>query len=190
MKIMKKVLFVLLMFLSTFSYSQQFDGVPISGSLSSVVNAYKAKGYFFYKSISATCRILKGKFWGSDVELYIHATPKSFKVYKISVFFEKQNSWLDIKTSFNRIFGIINNKYGEYDYINTYFDEPYYEDDGYEMSAVSLDKCHYSAFWMNRDNTSIGLYISKWKQIQLDYENDENTKLKELEVNLMAKNSF
>lgn len=187
---MKKVLFVLMMFVAPFCWGQQFDGVSISGSPASMINAYKAKGYYFVKTLNPTCNIMKGMFMGDLVELYINSTPKTNVVYKLTVFFPKENSWMNLKRFFNKVFGILNNKYGQYDSLYDYFDKPYYEGDGYEISAITLEKCHYSAFWLNRGNTSIGLYISQWKQIQIDYENDENARLREREVNSIETKSF
>lgn len=187
---MKKIMFALLMVISTISYSQQFDGVSISGSLSSVVKNYQNRGYVIRKKINPYCTVLVGRFLGDDIELFINATPKTFKVFKVTVFLPEKESWYSLKNSFNKYFGVLDSKYGDYDNIYTYFDKPYYEGDGYEMSAITLDKCHYSAFWLNRNNTSIGLFISKWKQIQIDYENDSNVKLNESETKLSINDSF
>ena len=71
-----------------------------------------------------------------------------------------------------------------------YFEKPYFDGDDYELSAVVLGKSHFSCFWFNRNNVSIGLSISKWKQIEIDYENDEMMKLNKSESDYIMKYSL
>jgi hypothetical protein len=74
-------------------------------------------------------------------------------------------------------------------YIKTEFDSPYFYGDGYELQAVGLEKCHYSALW-EVENTTILLTISKFKQINIQYENDALTAQKNREQSEIDAKTF
>jgi len=58
------------------------------------------------------------------------------------------------------------------------------------MTAVQLEKATFSAYWLKRNNITVAVTISKWKQVQLTYENDTNTDLKKKELTMIENNSF
>lgn len=187
---MKKVLFVLMMFFASFCWGQQFDGVEIFGSLSSVISSFKSKGYVVKSYINSHDALLKGYFLGDYIEIYVFSTPKTKKVCKVSIFFPKEETWDALKGSFYKFNDILSSKYNEPDNKYEYFEKPYFDGDDYELSAVVLGKSHFSCFWFNRNNVSIGLLVSKWKQIEIDYENDEMMKLNKAESDYIMKYSL
>jgi hypothetical protein len=173
----------------SFAYGQSFDGVPISGDLSTSISKFKQKGYTLSK-YDDNGVIMKGKVANENVEVFIFTTMKTKVVFKLSVYFDEQSSWRSLKSQYDRFYEVLKGKYGEPDNFYTGFDDPYYEGDGYEMSAVALDKCKYSAYWLKKDNLSLAIEISKWKQINMSYENNENMELHKKERLELQKNSF
>ena len=108
--------------------------------------------------------------------IYIN-TPISKKVWKFAVYLPAQTSWYSIKNQYQAKLSTLKDKYGEPKSSYENFINPYYEGDGYEMSAVTLDKVNYSAFWDN----GISIEISKYKQVKICYENAENSALDDTE---------
>ena len=146
---MKKILVLLfLLMISSICYCQQFDGVSISGSQSSVVTAFRAKGYVI-KRYFENCVSMTGKLAGENIEIYITNTPVSKKVFKIVVYFDTEDTWGELKYSYIKYYQLLSNKYGSPNDKYSFFQDPYYDGDGYEMTAVQLKKCVYAAYWMN-----------------------------------------
>jgi hypothetical protein len=177
------------MFISFSVNSQSFDGVPISGDLPTAIARYKAKGYTFEKFIENGA-ILKGKIAQNPIELFVFVTPKTKRVYKVVGYLDEDISWVSLKSTYIRYREIITNKYGIPDGNYEDFTTPYYEGDGYELSAVALEKVNYSAYWLNNMSMNIGIEISKFKQVKISYENYELIKLKRTEQSQIENNSF
>lgn len=178
---MKKALFIIfLAFLINFSFSQSFDGVSISGDLPTVVAGYKAKGYTLDKYTSSGV-ILNGKILSNSIQLFIFVTPKTKKVYKMVAYLDEDLSWSSLKSNYFRFLSIFKDKYGNPDGSNESFSKPYYEGDGYELSAVGLEKVDYSAYWLNKSAMNVAVEISTFKQVKLTYENKELMAIKKTE---------
>jgi hypothetical protein len=178
---MKKILLLCLsLFIKKTINAQFFDGVKIDGSLTSVVENYKKKGYTVVKNIENGVS-MKGKALGDNIELLIFGTPKTKLAYKAVVFLTEEKSWHSIKTSYNDLLENLKSKYGEPNSSYGFFKDPYYEGDGYEVSAVKLEKCFYVSFWEDKDNANIMLSISEYMQVRIGYENAKNILIKEEE---------
>ena len=186
---MKQLITIAILFISINVFGQQFDGVNISGDLPTAISKYKAKGYTFEKFIDNGA-ILKGKIAQTPIELFIFVTPKTKKVYKVVGYLDEDISWVSLKSTYNRFHDIITTKYGTPDGNYEDFITPYYEGDGYEMSAVGLEKVNYSAYWLNKLGLNIGVEISKFKQVKITYENYELMKIKREEQSQIESNSF
>jgi hypothetical protein len=186
---MKRLLTIFSLFIALSVNAQVFDGVSVSGDLPTAIAKFKAKGYVFKKYLDNGA-ILNGKVGLRNAEVFIYVTPKSRIVYKFVIYLEEQTTWLNLKSDYDKYFEIFKQKYGEPDSEYSFFSSPYKQGDGYEMTAVTLEKATFSAFWLSRNNTSISINISKWSQVQLIYENDSNTDLKEKELRIIEKNIF
>lgn len=187
---MKKALIIIfLSFAMNFSFSQSFDGVPISGDLPTAVARYKAKGYTLDKYITSGA-ILNGKILMNNIQLFIFVTPKTKKVYKVVAYLDEDISWSSLKFTYMKFLGILTDKYGNPDGFTESFITPYYEGDGYELSAVGLEKVDYNAYWLNKAEMNIGVEISKFKQVKLTYENKALMSLKRDEQSQLEAISF
>lgn len=183
------VLFLVTVIFSSLSNAQSFDGVRIDGSLSSKIQQYRAKGYVLNEMLPNGA-IMKGKVAGNTVELFILTTPKTKVVYKMIVYLPVHTNWPDIKSEYAKFVDMFTEKHGEPDSEFDFFRSPYYEGDGYEMSAITLDKVVCSAFWINRNNLTFSVSISKYKQVEITYENDKNMEIAKREASEINLQSF
>ncbi len=164
----------------------QFMGIPIEGDAVLFINKLKAKG-FKVKNYDATITTMSGVFLGSFTdEIRIIHTPKSKKVWKVSVFMPEQAGWSSLKFEYASLLSKLNNKYGEPSSSYFSFLSPYEEGDGFEMNAVTLDKTNIVAWWNltyqdGAESGTIMLEMTKWKQNKISWENAVNAALKEKE---------
>ncbi len=180
---------IVIVFSSIFASAQSFDGVPISGDLPTAISKFKAKGYTLVKYLDNGAK-LTGSVAFSDVEVYLSTTPKSKKVFKCTIYFNERATWSNLKSDYKKYYEILVEKYGLPDNKLEKFDSPYYEGDGYEMTAVGIEKCSYFSLWLRKDNLNIGLFVSKFKQVEMIYENVELIALKDRELAEMQNKSF
>jgi hypothetical protein len=186
---MKNSLLAFLLLASVYVSAQSFDGVSISGDLSTAVTKYKSKGYTLSKYFENGA-ILKGNVAGNSIELYIFTTPKSKKVCKMVAFLEEDISWRSLKSNYTKFYDIFLQKYGEPDSKYDFFSKPYFDGDGYELQAVRLEKATFAAYWFKRDNLTTCVEISKYNQVKLIYENNLMMGIKDREQSEIESNSF
>jgi hypothetical protein len=186
---MKKLLTILFAFITFNSFSQQFDGVPISGTLPNIIAKFKEKGDAFI-STDKTVTTMKGKVASYPIELLIIVTPKTKQVCKVVIFFAKETNWYSLKSQYLKFKDVLIEKYGEYSNNYEYFRKPYFEGDGYEMSAVGLDNVVYATYWLNTENMNIVVEIEKYKQVSITYENVEMMRIKKNESMEIENDSF
>ena len=178
---MKKLLLAIAILATSLSYAQTFNDVYIGGSLEKVVSNFKAKGYYVSKYLDVGV-LMKGKLWYEEVELYILTTPKSKQVFKAVAYLSKKDDWTSLKAQYNRYKEALIAKYGDPDSNYEDFDSPYYDGDGYEISAFANGKASYNSIWLNKGNASIAVQISDDGQVKLVYENNKNMELKRKEL--------
>jgi hypothetical protein len=187
---MKKYILSLLFAISVATVSaQSFNGVPISGDIGTVIAKFKAKGFTLNKYVENGA-IMKGSVSGESLELFIFTTPKSKKVCKLVMYLDEDISWYSLKSNYFRYVQILTNKYGSPDNHDEYFIKPYYEGDGYELQAVELEKTYFMSYWLRKDNLTLAVEISKYKQVKLTYENDMAMEIRKKEQDEIDANSF
>lgn len=185
---MKKLLFVLTLALGTIVINaQEFMGVKCDGKKDITISTFKSKG-FILSSDEDGSAILKGKIGNDDVELYVSYTPISKLVWSFRVFLPKQSSWYYLKSDYEKYISILTEKYGAPEKTYSFFSSPYVEGDGYEMTGVSVDKCNYASFWTKEQGVRIK--ISKYKQVQISYENSKNSTLDDEETKSLNSKIF
>jgi len=180
-KMKKFILSFLMVTLTMFANAQQFNGVSVSGSFTSVIEKFKAKG-FKIKVLEEYGAIMTGQLQYRPVELFIMATPKSKMVFKFAVYLKKQNTWDGLLDEYREYVQIMTNKLGEPDGDQEEFEFPYELGDGYEMTAVDVEKCKYSTVWFNKSNINIMVQISEYRQVKIVYENALMLERKNLEM--------
>jgi hypothetical protein len=176
---MKKLLTIILFFSVIITKGQEFMGVKIDGTKPQAIQKFIAKGFKVKKQDDTWVQML-GVFNKKEVELYLSFTPISKKFWKLTVYFPESNNWSTLKNDYFYYKKILTEKYGEPTQSYESFLSPYEEGDGYEISAIVLEKCGYASFWLD---LVIGLEISKYKQISISYENPILNQLQEKEKN-------
>lgn len=171
-----------------------FKGVPICGNIDTFEKLLKEKGFTTVLK-EDDGRAMKGAFAGKDITLLVLATPLTHTVWKAVACFEEKNSWTSLKSEYLTMRESLREKYGKPDNSYEFFSSPYYEGDGYEMTAVYAEKCHYIAFWENiksknpANTNSIGsiaisIDASGTKgQVSISYEDGAGTELAKAERN-------
>ena len=183
---MKKITFIALsVLLSIKGISQEFMGVKVDGSKQTISSQFVGKGMKRIESSNPNTLVFNGYVNGSLIELYVAFTPKSNLAWKFMVYLPKCTDWYELKGSYNKYLELFTDKYGEPNSSYSTFLSPYYEGDGYEMSAVGINKCLYSAFW---DKYSVE--ITEYKQVRLVYENSDNALIKKNESDQISNANF
>ena len=156
----------------------EFRGIPIDGNISSFVSQLNKLGYVgAYEDGMA---MLKGKFGGKEVTVAVYSTEKTNLVYQVIVVFPNETSWYTLKSNYRELKNSLSTKYGTPVNSNEYFNSPYYEGDGYEMSAVRLGKVHYTSRF-STPTGQITLTIFKEGAPMIAYEDKINSEKKKTE---------
>lgn len=168
---MKKMLFSLLLILTTttLTFGQEFLGIKVEGKMNEVVEKFKLKGLKVIPTSSKNAVGMKGIVANKNIELFINCTPKTKIVWSFGVYLPVKTTWTSLKSEYEDFYEVLRKKYGEPESNYNFFSSPYEEGDGYEMTAVAVEKCTYSAFWPN-----VYIEISKWKQVKINYQNSVN----------------
>lgn len=156
-----------------------FLGVEIDGSMTSFVEKMKAKGFTPIGGVIDNMIGMKGTFTNKPILLNIARTPGTRKVYRIGVFYKKNNSWYSLKSDYDKLKDAYKKRY-IVEEEHRFFLDPYYEGDGYEMQALKLGKCDYSALFKTGFG-SIILGIGESEQIIILYRDSINSALAEQE---------
>jgi hypothetical protein len=178
-QVAKTAIFALFLALSTNCYGQKFNGIYIGGTMQNFILEMKNKGYKL-ENYDGTFATFSGKIDYENVTIYVSNTPKTKIVSKLSVYYEKKQSWEQLVTQFNSIKSILETKYTATTDCFTKFKYPYEEGDGYELNALILNKVDYVCFWLDmpqHPNLSISLEISKFQKVLMSYENVANIDL-------------
>lgn len=155
MKIMKKLLTFILIFLVLESSSQKYNGVELDSDLYSVVNNLKKSGYTMLGSVDNGA-ILKST-TGNNSQIFLCATRSSSTVFRTSVYSEKVNNPSDLKNEYNYYYNLVKKEYGTptYTYRN-------------------------SAFWIN-EIVDVSIEVANINQIKVVYDNKINLNTKKYE---------
>lgn len=184
---MKKILITLCIIMLSFAMRAQehmtFMGIPIDGKISTFVQKLEDKG-FTYVNTGYGVTFLTGSFAGNrDCIILVFSSIKSLTVWKIFVVFPSKSSWESLKNEYQTMKSLYSRKYGEPN-IYEFFISPYYEGDGYEMTAISIGKAHYESFFKTNDGyirlaIDNGEYGSGY--VTVGYEDGINVKIKSQE---------
>lgn len=156
----------------------EFKGIPMDGTCESFAKKLVAKG-FSLESNSDSTYFLSGTFTNEKVNIGLLGTPKTNKICRIMVFYDKKSDWYRLKNQYSKLKDNNASKYTlDKDY--SFFIDPYYEGDGFEMTAVKSDKCRYTSFF-NAIGGHIIVEISELSCITIAYEDTENTELEKAE---------
>lgn len=155
----------------------KFKNIPIDGTVTSFISKLKAAGLKHYSDTGIN-EVLDGTFAGmNNCKVIFASSDKTKTVFRVAVITENEVSWRSLKNTYNTVKETYNNKYGEgrsYEF----FEDPYYEGDGFEFQALRRDKCTYATFYTTPEgNISIqmkGSSTSSEGYLLITYEDDKN----------------
>lgn len=162
----------LMVFLIAVSPAQEVLGIKIQGRMIDVIAKFKEKG-FVQKVSKKDVIYMQGIVENRDVELWLACTPKTNLVWKAQVAFRGKSAWNELKTQFDKMRDVFIQKYGAPAHDFHFFSSPYYEGDGNETLALSLNQAHFASAWI-LDDHSIRLEISELQHVTTSYKNTAN----------------
>lgn len=188
----KIVLIALLFIASPVVRAQEVMGVKVGGPFSTFDSLIKDKGCKFLFPLTDNVAGYSGVVGSFDVELYVYLTPITNQVWKAVLSFEEHGSFSSLNNQFEILVGALTNKYGNPSGKINYFDDPYELGDGYEMTAVRINKCHYLTYWKSEfeNEWSIYIKISSTKNVTIHYENTKGTALFDQETNQLLQDGL
>jgi hypothetical protein len=160
---MKKLILTLMLLAGLTATAQTghmtFKGIPIDGSLNTVVNKLKQKGFTMMHSKNGTA-MLQGdfaSFKNCTVGVFEH---ESGIVNRIAVMFPDKDTWTLLYSDYVKLKNLLTEKYGEPTSVEEEFPNQsrYNLDDSDKMHEVRMDRCHYICDWMT-ENGAIELRI-------------------------------
>lgn len=157
-------------------------GIDLNGKIENFKKNLEAKNFVYVDSFH-TMYDFRGVFENEHVELSVLASVKTMEVCKVIVFFPKKDNWYDLRADYAKKVDMFSERYPiDKDY--EFFLEPYDDGDGYEMKAVSKDKCRYVSFFMALGG-HITVEIDKTGRVKVVYEDRENIKIAQKELKEM-----
>lgn len=151
--------------------SPKFKGIPVEGDAAVFVDGLKNAG-FTYVTEGDEYYLLKGPFAGfNDCRVIVSRTAATNMVAKVTAVTEVYSTWFSMRSDYEDIKEAYTQKYGVPDSDHHFFSPPYKLGDGYEETAVRVDKCHYLTIW-HVDGYTIGIRITSGMKICIGYEND------------------
>ena len=153
-----------------------FKGIPIVGDANEFALKLRDKGYTLIDS-NDNFYFFVGTFAGHEnVTIAVVGTPKTNTVYKVSVFFEKSESFSSLEIQYKSLLKSYIDKYGKPESSYDFFLDPYYKGDGFELQALKNDKCRYASFF-SVDNGHLIVEIAKTQNVMVTYEDLEGAQL-------------
>ncbi|MBO7712575.1 MAG: hypothetical protein J6S85_03345 [Methanobrevibacter sp.] len=123
-------------------------GVPIDGNVDSFIKALEATGLKKDAVLSQAVDspILIGDFAGLSDCKFSFLNTEDGTVCKVLIISEDFTGWSSTKSKYRDLKDLLKTKY-EVTNSFEYFSSPYYEGDGYELSAIRQDKGTYKTFF-------------------------------------------
>ncbi len=164
--------------LSLNSFSQEhmkFKGVEIDGTVEEL--SKKLIGVGFVKSSEE--RVFDGSFAGDDDCMILIITTPNGLPYSIAVSRSDKDTWRSLKSDYENMKESYIKKYGKPSLDIHRFESPYYEGDGYELSAIKMKKATFATKWVF-ENGEIFLTIIG-KSVVIYYTDSVNEAIKDKE---------
>lgn len=164
--------------------SQTFYGIQLNQHKNYVVNALIGKG-FVVNGTESTYTSMKGKLANESVTLTVYHTITSKKVRKVSIFYDGGVSWESAKSKYESMVELLKTKYGNVSQTYEYFTSPYYEGDGYELSAIGNENATWISLWFDMTsfpNLNVSVEIKGGGLVVVLYEVMNNMDLHQQEL--------
>lgn len=163
-----------------------FQGIPLDGNMDTFVYQLEKKGYSFVSDGDHVC-LYEGKFANTDVSILVLTTPLSGLVHSVFVQM-KEKTWNSAKATYYKFKDLLTRKYGNIIEEIEQFYDPYYDGDGYELTAIQNGCCVYSTHFKVQHGV-IGVMISsndEFDGVIMSYRDDKNSRINDGEDDQIA----
>jgi len=133
--------------------------------------------------------LFKGRIGTDSATIMAIFTPESKRLWKIACLIDAPKGFVNLKSKWEEYCQVLTEKYGNPDKKLEIFLSPYYEGDGYEETAIAVDKAFFGSLW-NLDDGLIGCRISSTKIILVEYENEKFSALNQDEKKSAVRNDL
>lgn len=175
MNLRKLIISILVFLISIKANSQTFHGINISGKIENTIAQFKSRGYKLIKKIDNVAYQMTGFLANQEIEMYVHFTPLTKQTAMIVIYFPERTSYERLLEDYEEYYDLLSIKYGPATKRNQFFLPPYKEGDGDELSAIKSEMGFVGSYWLNINNLSLSISISKHAQLKITYENDKMT---------------
>jgi hypothetical protein len=127
-----------------------------------------------------------GKIVGDDVAVFLHFTPKTFRLWRVGMIAGNKSNFADSQIVYNHYHDILTQKYGKPTKTYEYFKPPYESGDGNEDIALSTGNYTRISFWVDQPTGSLSAEITKQGWVNMQYESKEFIKLRQSEAQELA----
>lgn len=157
-----------------------FKGVEIRGSAQSFTESLRDKGFTLLRDGSA-----EGPFAGNHVVVTLELTPLSKTVSTVTALLDARQSWRELKEDYDTYKTNLSEKYGPCKASQEMFYGAYREGDGFELRALQMDKCTWSAMWDKEDGriTIAIVHTDRGCRLKITYADAEGNLLSAREMN-------
>lgn len=121
-----------------------FRNIEIGGNIERVVSELQSLGYNVLDR-GREGALLEGSFAGErNCQILVSVSEFINEVESVIVMLQESNSWWTLKATYEDFKNKLTRKYGTPESIEEFYD-PYYEGDGYEITALECQKAFYSS---------------------------------------------
>jgi hypothetical protein len=192
---MKKLLLTLFLIGTVgVTQAQTFNGIEVGQSFAKTKEQLQAKGYVEVSSSDPVIKEYRGTVNGLSCKIIVVLTPTSKLVWKLVFQSFPVESWSSAESEYEKYKSIIAAKYGEPKNHFEFFSSPYKKGDGYELQALSRDKCTYRSYFKDSSDNNVAVELKSLNYgeaaIWISYENKEGVAKYKSEKSAIDKETF
>lgn len=166
---MKRVIIAIICSFLTFSTSiannVKFMGISMEAPFSEFVSELSSKCEIV--GVNSSVAMFNGDFAGlKNCSILVGTTDGLLLVMVVS---QEYKSWQQFKSDYLAITDAYEKKYGAPSRKELSFKSPYYDGDGYEMTAIKNEKCNYTMSYLIDDTLLVTIFIGKDSTINFAY---------------------
>lgn len=156
-----------------------FRDVPICGDSDNFAKKLMAQGYSVKEHSQSGSYMLNGTFAGiSDCDILINNSEFLNSIIRVSVLLPVKNAWFSLKGDYEDLKAKFIKKYGKPENSYEFFTDPYYEGDGYELTAFTTGNAYYMSSF-NVDKGTVLLAILEGDRVMITYTDKEGSQKEE-----------
>lgn len=156
-----------------------FKDVPICGDSDNFAKKLMAQGYSVKEHSQSGSYMLNGTFAGiSDCDILINNSEFLNSIISVSVLLPVKNAWFSLKGDYEDLKAKFIKKYGKPENSYEFFTDPYYEGDGYELTAFTTGNAYYMSSF-NVDKGTVLLAILEGDRVMITYTDKEGSQKEE-----------